>query len=250
MDSPAVLLVHQGGRITHANKTALALWQAEPGALSGELFSSLFIPKEPAHPGEPQPDLWLQILGASLEHRIALKLQRGNLLSPASGDNQSEVHVHVERLSDVIYLATVEPIVGSGSATVPPSAVAESAPVDAAHVAGIGFTPLLQHGTIGFFDLDAKSGRATYSPTWKTMLGYGAAELPDTIEAWRSLIHPDDSSAAPDQIGKRANISQRPFTVEFRMHHHAGHWIWIHCVGVQFFSSSGEIERVVGLNLD
>lgn len=251
-DSPAVLLVHQAGRITHANKTALSLWQAEPGALAGEHFSSLFAPAETAPAGEAQPDLWLQILGRSLEQRIALKLQPGTLLSPPSGDNLREihVHVHVERLSDVIYLATVEPVAGSHSRSPSLPLTAESVSAPPADSAGTSFAPLLQHGTIGFFDLDAKSGRATYSPTWKTMLGYGTADLPDTIEAWRSLIHPDDSSAAPDQIGKRANVGQRSFNVEFRMHHQAGHWIWIQCVGVQFFSSAGEIERVVGLNLD
>src|SRR5690606_30527967 len=117
----------QAGRITHANKTALSLWDAESGALSGELFSSLFTPKETAPVGEAQPDLWLQILGGSLEQRVELKLHSGTLLSPHSGDNRPEIHVqvHVERLSDVIYLATVEPTVGSVSA--PPSATVEGA---------------------------------------------------------------------------------------------------------------------------
>jgi PAS domain S-box-containing protein len=109
---------------------------------------------------------------------------------------------------------------------------------------------LLQHGAIGFFDLDVRTGRASYSPTWKRMLGYGDDSVPDTIEAWRGLVHPDDSAAAPDQLGKRINGGQRPFDVEFRMRHQDGRWLWIQCVGVQFLSSSGDVERVVGLNLD
>lgn len=259
-DSPAVLLVHQGGRITHANQAALAFWHAEPGSLSGEYFSSLFAPNVPPEPGAPKPDLWLHILGSSLNRIISLQLQQGNLPSPETVDRLSEVDVRVEKLSDVIYLATLQLVAERDVSPAPafvdaPSPVptpSHTAPVDLSHLAttASGLAPLLQHGAVGFFDLDATTGRASYSPTWKRMLGYADDSIPDTIEAWRGLIHPDDSSAAPDQLGKRISAGQRPFDVEFRMRHQDGRWIWIQCAGVQFLSPSGDLERVIGLNLD
>ena len=97
-DAAAILLVHQGGRITHANQAAHALWQAEPGGLGGELFSNLLAAKDP-HTGEAQPDLWLLVLGTSLNADIPLRIQRSPASSPA-GDNFQEVVVRVEKLAD------------------------------------------------------------------------------------------------------------------------------------------------------
>src|SRR5262249_24984409 len=72
----------------------------------------------------------------------------------------------------------------------------------------------------------------------------------DTIETWQKLIHPDDSAAAPDHVGKKAVPGARPFNVEFRMKHHRGQWVWIQCVGVQSIGPDGSLARVVGLHLD
>ena len=34
------------------------------------------------------------------------------------------------------------------------------------------------------------------------------------------------------------------------MRHKKGHWAWIQCVGLQLVSTSGELERVVGIHID
>src|SRR5262249_4536634 len=102
----------------------------------------------------------------------------------------------------------------------------------------------------GFFDLQLKAGAVHFSPAWKKLVGYADAELPNTLETWRKLIHPDDSGAAPDKAGKKVTPGPRPFNVEFRMKHRLGHWVWIQCLGVQTINAANELERVVGLHLD
>ncbi len=82
------------------------------------------------------------------------------------------------------------------------------------------------------------------------MVGYGDADLANTYDTWLKLIHPDDSSAAPDQVGRQSRSGQHSFSVEFRMKHRRGHWVWVHCIGLQRFDQSGELERVVGFHLD
>ncbi|MCC5024769.1 MAG: PAS domain-containing protein [Candidatus Synoicihabitans palmerolidicus] len=69
-------------------------------------------------------------------------------------------------------------------------------------------------------------------------------------DTWLKLIHPDDSAAAPDQVGRHTRSAQRTYSVEFRMRHRRGHWMWIQSVGVQHFDTEGELERVVGFHLD
>ncbi|MBM3855583.1 MAG: PAS domain S-box protein, partial [Verrucomicrobia bacterium] len=67
---------------------------------------------------------------------------------------------------------------------------------------------------------------------------------------WHRLIHPDDSAAAPDKVGRKIPAGPRPINVEYRMKHRRGHWVWIHCVGLQIVGAPGEVERVVGLHFD
>ena len=235
-DFPAVILVHQAGRITHANSAAHALWQVAPGALTGEFFFNLFAAESTAHTGEPDPELWYKILLNLLDQEITLTPRHGGNDSSASQEKSPPpVRVRVEKLSDIIYLATLHPLETRAATTTLTEASLE---------------PLRHHGAVGFSELNVKTGKATYSPTWKRMLGYIDEEFPDTIEAWRDLIHPDDSAAAPDQIGKKTTPSPRPFNVEFRMRHRTGHWLWVQCVGVQLLSDTGKVERVIGLHLD
>ncbi len=223
----AVLLLDANGRVTRASTAARHLWQAEDAELDGQPFSSLFCFDVVSDgPG------WLE---AQWEVILQTTLGRGaNLTAETRHGNQCEVRVFIETFSDNAYLATVQRVI----------ATVESTNHDPSSKL------LFNYGAVGFFELNLATGRATYSPAWKKMLGYESTDLPDTIETWKELIHPDDSAAAPDSVGKKHTVGPRPFSVEFRMRHLSGEWIWIQCVGVQILSVSGQLERVVGLHLD
>ena len=105
-------------------------------------------------------------------------------------------------------------------------------------------------GAAGFFDLRLNGGKVHYSPAWKRMLGYDEAELEDSYETWHSLIHPEDSSAAPDRVRRKTPAGSTPFTVQFRMRHKDGHWVPILCVGVRIVGEGGAVERVTGIHVD
>ena len=150
-----------------------------------------------------------------------------------------DVIVRIEKLSGaaVQYVVTVQP---------PPRAGVVSASSSAAAALDL----LSEKGVAGIFDLHLKMQRVHFSPGWKKLLGYAPGELPDTLATWHELIHPDDSAAAPDKVGKKLTVGARPFNLEFRMKHRQGRWVWVQCVGLQMLSSIGELERVIGLNLD
>ncbi len=230
-DLAAVLLLDAGGRITCATQSARALWQAADNELTGEPFSSLFAFEVTSDEPDWLEAQWEVILGATLDNTTTL------LAQPREGAPR-EVRVRLEKSSANTYVATVQPAVAAPT----PS-------VDGADPYA-GFGLLAEKGAAGFFDLNLRSGHVTYSPSWKKILGYVDAELPDTLETWRELIHPDDSAAAPDQLGRKLTVGARPFSVEFRMKHRLGHWVWIQCIGVQILTATGELERVIGLHLD
>ncbi|MDO8542413.1 MAG: PAS domain-containing protein [Opitutaceae bacterium] len=228
----AVLLLDAAGRVTAANTSARNLWQTGENELAGEHFVSLFAFEVVSSDPEFLEAQWEVVLASVLDRHATLSAH------PREGAPR-EVAVRLEKFLGGTggYIATVQPPL--------PAAAPEAAGRDDA-----AFRLLAEKGTIGFFDLQFKARSFHFSPGWKKLLGYAAAELPDTIDTWHQLIHPDDSAAAPDKVAKKAAPGSRPFNLEFRMKHQRGHWIWIQCLGLQQIGASGELERVVGLHLD
>ncbi|MSU25607.1 MAG: PAS domain S-box protein [Opitutus sp.] len=229
------MLLDPAGRVIAANPTARALWQTGENELVGELFASLFAFEIVSTDPEFLEAQWDALLVSALDQTAVLSAQ------PREGAPR-DVRVRLEKTlgSSAGFIAVISP-------PLPASAPGGAAGADeTAH----GFKLLADHGAAGFFDLQLKAGHVRFSPAWKKLLGYADAELPDTLDTWRQLIHPEDSSAAPDQVGKKLTVGSRPFSVEFRMKHRRGHWVWIQSLGLQLMSAAGELERVVGLHLD
>lgn len=228
----AVLFLNADGKVIAANQEAKLLWQVADGELIGDSFPSLFaldIVCDEPEMAQAQCDV---LLAAVLDKGAELKIE------PREGAPRL-MFVRAERaLGDGGYVVTVQPTI--------PLAPAAAASDDSLH----GMRLFAEHGAVGFFDLNLKSGAVVYSPAWKRMLGYTDAELANTYEVWLGLIHPEDSGAAPDKVGRKSRVGARPLNVEFRMKHRLGQWVWIHCVGVQVVSASGELERVVGVHID
>ena len=226
----AVVLLDEAGHVTAANASAQTLWQTGPGELIGAHFASLIQFDVVSNEPDWLASNWEIILATALDQSARLTLQ------PRTGAPRD-------------MLVRLEKNLGT-----PPGYLATALPLSAAAAPTAGddasFRLLAEKGVAGFFDLNLQTGRAHYSAAWKKIIGYADAELPDTLDHWRQLIHPDDSSAAPDQLGKKLAVRAKPFVVEFRMKHRLGHWVWIQCTGLQVVGANGELERVIGLHLD
>ena len=226
----AVLVLDATGRVIAANPSARWLWQAADHEPVDAHFAGLFQFDE----GTDEPGWiitqWKVLLAETLDQYAPL------MAKPHTGAPRPVV-------------VRLEANLGAPSGYIATIRVAQPLAVPVAGDIG-SFRLLTEKGAAGFFDLNLKTGRAHYSAAWKKMLGYQDAELPDTIEQWRQLIHPDDSAAAPDQLGKKLAGSARQFSVEYRMRHHLEHWVWIQCLGLQVPGANGELERIIGLHLD
>ncbi len=233
-----VLLLDASGKITGANASARKFWQTGENELVGEAFASLFAFEITSNDADFLEAQWEVLLASALDRFSTLNAQ------PREGAPR-EVAVRLEKLlgTGPAYCATVQP----------PARAVDGARNGAAEEVLAGYGILADKGAAGFFNLNFQANRFYFSPAWKKLLGYAASELPDALETWHRLIHPDDSGAAPDKISKKlaaAGATSRPFSVEFRMKHQRGHWVWIQCLGVQVTNQAGEVERVVGLHLD
>ncbi|MDB6126369.1 MAG: sensor hybrid histidine kinase [Verrucomicrobia bacterium] len=226
----AVVLLDANGQVTAANASAHTLWGAHDGELVSAHFASLIQFDVVSNDPDALASHWEVILATALDQSARLTIR------PRVGQPH-----------DLLVRLEKNPGAGGGyiaTAVAPSYSAAPTAGDDAS------FRLLAEKGVAGFFDLNLQTGRAHYSTAWKRIIGYVDAELPDTLDHWRELIHPDDSAASPDQLGKRLAVSSRPFSVEFRMKHRLGHWVWIQCIGLQIVGADGELERVIGVHLD
>jgi PAS domain S-box-containing protein len=84
---------------------------------------------------------------------------------------------------------------------------------------------------IGLFDWDLVAGSVRYSPEWKANLGHAEHEVGDTIEEWRSRIHPDDFKRATATVEKHLLEHGQAFYDEYRLRHKDGSYRWMLCQG-------------------
>ncbi|MCW8930942.1 MAG: EAL domain-containing protein [Gammaproteobacteria bacterium] len=109
---------------------------------------------------------------------------------------------------------------------------------------------VLQGASLGFWDWDFLTGAHDVDLIWKQQLGISGPELEYSINDWDKRIHPEDRQATidvvQDAIAKKIN-----YTVEFRMKHSSGHWIWIQGSGaVVEWDEKGKPLRLCGTHQD
>ncbi|WP_172959714.1 diguanylate cyclase [Thiomicrorhabdus aquaedulcis] len=103
----------------------------------------------------------------------------------------------------------------------------------------------------GLWDWHVPSGKVYHSKRFETMLEYSGHELSDTIEAWTSLLHPDDVKTAMKNVNDYFDSKgSSVYHSNFRMKTKNGGWRWISGRGKAVFDDAGHPIRFVGFNTD
>lgn len=79
----------------------------------------------------------------------------------------------------------------------------------------------------GAWEWDVTTGHASYSPVSKRMLGYEEDEISDSIEEWRSRIHPDDLDATLAALEEHLSGRSAAYVSEHRLRCKNGGYKWI-----------------------
>jgi two-component system, cell cycle sensor histidine kinase and response regulator CckA len=244
----ALLVLDASGIVRSANDAAGRLWQTPPASLAGQLAVSLFAFEVVSNDPGWRESQWEVLIATALGRPLRLQAQ------PFEPESPVEVFIELQSAHgpDAAFFARITPRVESAAGTPAVVPTTPSAPSPAPSVPSPDNAPslLAARGSLGFFDIDFTNGRTVTSPAWKRMLGYMPGELADTYDAWRELIHPDDTAALPDHVGKPPAGNCRDFSVEFRLRHHAGHYVWVQSSGIQLFNADHTLARVIGVNLD
>ena len=94
------------------------------------------------------------------------------------------------------------------------------------------------------------TGDLFISPRWKNLLGYQDNELPNRIETWEDLLHPEDKDIV-NQTAEAYLSQNRPnYAVEFRLRCKDGSYRWLLSRGQVLRDKNGTPIRMAGSNTD
>ena len=104
---------------------------------------------------------------------------------------------------------------------------------------------------LGIWDWDIEHNKGYYNDMWKTMLGYLVADLPDTIETFTSLLHPEDRDMLMEQLEEHIAGRKESYHSIVRMKTKDRKWKWILTISkASQRNSEGKATRLSGIHLD
>jgi PAS domain S-box-containing protein len=110
---------------------------------------------------------------------------------------------------------------------------------------------ILDSARLAWWDQDFVGGKVERSPSWALMLDYQPGEIPPTLEAWHSLLHPEDAPAVKESARLHEEGNTSAFCAEHRMRARGGDWRWILNWGrITHRAPDGTPLRAVGTHLD
>ncbi|HEY1109559.1 MAG TPA: PAS domain S-box protein, partial [Opitutaceae bacterium] len=100
---------------------------------------------------------------------------------------------------------------------------------------------------IGIFEWSVAAGHVYYSPGLWAMLGYEHGRMPSTVEAWQSLIHPDDLPLYRRRTESQLNGIASFIEPEYRVRARSGDWRWVYTRSKSVATNpDGRPTRIIG----
>lgn len=105
-------------------------------------------------------------------------------------------------------------------------------------------------GRIGLWEYDIKSNKTFYSPEYKSLIGFAADEIGDSLEEWQSRVHPDDLQPTLNTVYGYMNSDKRDYEVEYRLRHKEGSYRWILVKASIVRDQKGNPVKLLGAQVD
>jgi PAS domain S-box-containing protein len=102
----------------------------------------------------------------------------------------------------------------------------------------------------GIWDWDLRNNNLYLSPRWKEMLGYSDDEIPNQFSTFEERIHSDDRLRVMNYVEKYLLGEISDYSIEFRMLHKNGNYVWILARGTALRDENGYPYRMAGSHTD
>lgn len=102
----------------------------------------------------------------------------------------------------------------------------------------------------GVWDWNLRTGETYYSPGYFRMLGYEPGSLPEQVDTWIGLLHPEERESVVTEA-RRLLATRGGYQIEFRLRNREDHYIWVVSRGqVVDRDAEGNPLRAVGTHVD
>ena len=109
----------------------------------------------------------------------------------------------------------------------------------------------LEGAQIGLWDQDFVSGKVKRTEYWAKMLGYDLEDISETLDTWKSLLHPDDYDGVMNAAKEHEQGLTENFKVQHRLKCKDDSYRWILNWGkISERDENGKPIRAVGIHLD
>ena len=98
----------------------------------------------------------------------------------------------------------------------------------------------------GLWDWNLVTNAVHWSPRWKAMLGYDAAEISDDPEEWFRRVHPEDIGYVKEALDRHLASGTGHYECEHRLLHRDETYRWMRCRGAGVRSVDGVPTRLAG----
>jgi PAS domain S-box-containing protein len=107
----------------------------------------------------------------------------------------------------------------------------------------------LAAGELGTWRWDVATGITTWDPTLERLFGIEPGAFDGTMDAWVSMIHPDDVDDAL-RVVERAVAERSPYELEHRVVWPDGTVRWLYCRGMVTLDDEGNVTGTIGCTGD
>ena len=105
-------------------------------------------------------------------------------------------------------------------------------------------------GHVGLWEWNLATDVTTFSPEWKRQIGYAEDEIADTLDEWRSRVHPEDLDRTLGLIAASLTDERGEYRAEFRFRHKNGTYRSILAQASVFRGADARPVRLVGSHVD
>lgn len=110
---------------------------------------------------------------------------------------------------------------------------------------------VLEGSNDALWDVNIVTGKLYVSPRWSSMMAYRAGEVPSTLEAWKTRLHPDDKKRVYQLYQAVKSGRTNFFQIEYRAKTRTGQYKWILNRGrVVQIDTKGRPIRAIGTHSD
>ena len=109
----------------------------------------------------------------------------------------------------------------------------------------------LDGASLGIWDWDLTTGRASWTERTLGMLGYDPNEFEPNLKNWKRLIHPDDWPRVSQNLNLHIEHKEPLFLAEYRIMNKRGQWQWVQARGkILEVGGHGKPTRMAGVVVD